>query len=99
MSAPISELWGTVAMWAQSVGAERIDRLPGLWDGETSEWSVRVNGHGREIDGVPPYGIAMVHKTRLALAVVTPRSGQISGITEDEAISHFAAITAPEASK
>ncbi len=84
----MSEAWIEVMSWVMAQGVERINELPGLWTGETDQWKVSVNGHSEEVDGVPPYGIQLEHKTYVQIAVIQPNGGSIIG-SEDALIDHF----------
>lgn len=87
---PISELFVTLVQWAIARGADNIRALPGVWHGETDEWEVRLNGHPREIDDVPPFGYFLVHKTALCgIARGTAFDGHVIGPSEDALIDHF----------
>lgn len=91
---PISELYVALVDWAIANGAEKIDRLPGLWTGETSQWNVAINGHKHEVDGVPPFGYQLTHKTALVGAAVGgPFGGVLAGPSEADIIAHFRAAT------
>lgn len=89
---PISILFSEIAQWAQTQGAIDLPSHPGLWSGETDEWTVEINGHLEEIDGLP-YGHArLVHKQFLRLAILSPFGGCIGGgASEGELIEHFRA--------
>lgn len=92
MNRPLSELFVTLTDWVISTGAEHLDRLPGLWHGETDEWTVRVNGHMHEVEGVAPVTFELTHKIYFTgLAIVSPYDGALIGISEDGLIAHFKA--------
>lgn len=91
----ISVLFVTIVDWAASHGAKRIRTLPGLWEGETDEWKVKINGHGHMIEDVPAFGYIAQHKTAfLGWAAGDPFGGAIVGPNEDDLIAHFKARTA-----
>jgi len=94
----LSELAAAIADWAVASGAENIADAPGLWRGETDEWTVDVNGHQEEIDNLPFAHFRLSHKTRFAFAVLSPFGGAIVGeYPEDDLIAHFrAALQASE---
>ena len=86
----VSELFVEIGQWAVAKGAENIGGLPGLWVGETPEWTVEINGHAEEIDGLPFCNARLAHKQYLQVAIVSPRGGAIGGgATEDDLITHF----------
>lgn len=87
----LPELLLVIAEWAQRQGATEISKLPGLWEGETEEYRVRINGHLEEIDNVPPFSAAIAHKTYLIFAVVGPGGGTLTGLSEEDLISYFRA--------
>ena len=93
---PVSELFSVLIRWATSLGAEKISELPGVWQGETADWSVKINGHPREIDDVPPYGYLCQHKTAfIGIALGDINGGCVMGPSEAELIAHFKAATNP----
>ncbi|XAI95571.1 hypothetical protein [Nostoc phage Nsp-JY21] len=86
----ITQLFATVVQWAITQGAENIGALPGLWTGETAEWKVKLNGHPREIEDVPPYGFLLTHKTAfVGFAIGNATDGAVAGPSENELIAHF----------
>lgn len=88
----ISELYMEVVGWAVANGATRIDMTPGIWVGETSDYTVKVNPHDEEIDGLEFGQMSIEHKTLFAkIAVLFPSGGQVVGVTEDDLIEHFRA--------
>ena len=87
----VCALFVAVAEWIVSTGARRIDQLPGLWRGETSEWKVTFNPRNREVDGFGPAEMQLEHKTRVAFAALDPASGVIAGSDEAEITAHFKA--------
>jgi hypothetical protein len=89
---PITQLFATVVQWAIAQGADNIKALPGVWHGETDDWTVKLNGHPREIDDVPPYGYLITHKTALCgLAIGNAAGGCVMGPSEDDLIAYFTA--------
>lgn len=91
----ITQLYATLVQWAVLQGADSIDKLPGPWEGGTDQWSVKLNGHNREISLVPPFGYLLTHKTALVgVAIGDPFGGTVAGPSEDELISHFAGLIA-----
>lgn len=87
---PISELAAAIIEWAVANGAEKISDTPGLWHGETDEWTVEANGHREAIDGLPFAHIRLTHKRYLQIAVLSPFGGIIGGgADEDAMIEHF----------
>ena len=91
----ISELFIVLVDWAVSTGAEHVDKLPGLWVGETDEWVVKFNPDTqRERDGIPPLTFRLDHKTALVgLALVGTGSGAVVGPSEAELLAHFRTAT------
>lgn len=88
----ITVLFATVVQWAVAQGANDIKALPGLWQGETDEWVVKINGHPHEIDDVPPFGYLLTHKTALiGLAIGNATGGACAGWSEEDLIAHFCA--------
>ena len=86
----ISLLFATISEWAVAQGADKINRLPGPWTGETDEWTVKINGHPNEIDDVPPYGFLATHKTAfIGMAIGNAYGGCVIGPSENELIEHF----------
>jgi hypothetical protein len=45
----VTYFYACLVDWAVSKGAENVDKLPGLWRGETEEWIVQINGRPHEI--------------------------------------------------
>ncbi len=89
----IGELFGEIVEWATARGAESLNEHPGLWRDETSDWTVEINGHAEEIDGLPYAHARLVHKKYLQIAILSPFTGAIGGgATEDELIEHFRSI-------
>lgn len=87
---PISELYAVIAEWAIGLGADRLDELPGLWNGETDKWRVDINGHDKEVDGLGFAHMRLQHKKYFQIAVLSPFDGQIGGgAHEDDMIEHF----------
>ncbi len=90
MTRAIAEAFAAIVEWAVSQGAVKIDKLPGLWRGQTDKWDVAINGHKVEVEGVPPFHALIVHKTAFArIAMVAPDGGILVGWTEDDLIQHF----------
>ena len=75
----ISELWCACLRWAISRGANRICDLEGLWEGETEDWEIAINGHGRECEQVPAYTVRLMHKKLLIVGLIAPTRGIICG--------------------
>lgn len=92
----MSALWAEILKWVAKHEPGILSETPGLWRGETPEWKVSLNGHDSVIDGLPPFHVLLSHKTYLQLAVIGPDDGGIlgGGMSEDEAIAHFAALEA-----
>jgi hypothetical protein len=89
---PMSELFAVLVDWSISKGAEMVDRLPGLWTGETAEWLVELNGQKTELEGIPPLTFKLTHKAYfLRMALVGPYGGALVGPSEDELIEYFRA--------
>ena len=108
MSEQLSELFASVIAWASSLGAKNISALPGVWSSRTTEVNgigpldVRINGHDRTIDGVPPFNafIGINNMFPGVIAIVGPAGGSImmSGIpgeNEDGLVAHFKAQPPP----
>lgn len=91
----ISELFSVLVDWVVSHGGEMPGKLPGLWRGETEDWTVACNGSPKEErEGVPPASFLLQHKTALlGMAIVNPFGGVVTGPTEGELIEHFKART------
>lgn len=87
----VCAIFVAVAEWIISTGARRIDQLPGLWRGETSEWKVTFNPRNREVDGFGPAEMQLEHKTRFAFAALDPHGGAIAGSDEADILAHFKA--------
>jgi hypothetical protein len=88
----ITLLFATVVQWATTQGANNLKALPGVWTGETDQWTVKLNGHAREVEEVPPYGYLLTHKTAVfGAALGNPTGGWIIGPSEDDLIAHFQA--------
>jgi hypothetical protein len=110
-SGEISELYAAVAAWATSIGAEKLNLLPGVWHRKTEKagnigpLDVRINAHTEEIEGIPPFSIRVGMDDYLpgTIALIGPTGGVILGSHErgeDEAglIAHFKAQTKEKAS-
>lgn len=89
----ISELFAVLVDWVLSTGAENVGALPGLWTGETDQWSVECNGSTKEErEGIPPLTFKLTHKTALiGIALVNPSGGVVVGPSEGELLEHFRA--------
>lgn len=82
---PICHLFATVAAWAME------QRMPprSFWEGQTEDWTVRINATSHMLEGVEPYHIHLEHRCYLAFAVLNPVGGVLTGPSEDETIAHF----------
>lgn len=90
MTKIMSELYAEVVGWAVANGAVRIDQTPGVWEGETDEYKVRINPHKEETDGMAFGQMTIEHKTLFAhLAVLFPNGGEVIGTSEAALIDYF----------
>lgn len=85
----MSELWAAIIEWIAVQSPGRLDKIDGLWRGETPEWTVEVNGHGVETDGLAPFNIRIVHKVYASVGIISPSGGCIAAASEDDIIKHF----------
>lgn len=91
---PVSALFMEIASWMNDIGVGDLRQYPGLWRGETPEWTVEMNGHDEPVDGLPFAHARLTHKKYMQFAVLSPYSGAILGGSENDAIEHFRAIRA-----
>ena len=87
--AGLSELYATVVSWAAASGARYIDQLDHPWTGETDEWKVTINATGQTVDNLPHMAVQLEHKIYLAICIVAPNGGLVTGESEDALIAHF----------
>jgi hypothetical protein len=106
MSGPqmkIPELYKAVMDWVIATGAQNLNATPGLWKRRTERcngigpFDVKLNPHHAEIDGVPPYSVAVGMDDYFPgiIALVGPTGGVVIPSpreNENEAglIKHFA---------
>ena len=82
---PISTLFATVAAWAVEQGMQPRS----FWEGQTEDWTVRINATGDMLEGVEPFHIHLEHRCYLAFAVLNASGSALTGPSEDEVIAHF----------
>ena len=89
----ISVLFATVATWAMEQGMPPRT----FWEGQTEDWTVRINATKDMLEGVEPFHIHLEHRVYLAFAVLNAVGGALTGPSEDEVIAHFEARTSVDA--
>lgn len=85
---PISHLFAAIACWARQQGMPPKT----LWEGQTDEWLVTINGTSEMQDGLSPRTIHLKHKVYMALAILDASGGAVVGPPETELIAHFEAL-------
>src|SRR5687767_13620052 len=76
MTEKVSVAWAElVAYWKRRGDVLPLNQLPGLWEFDLDEkWHVKVNGHDRKIDLVPPFHAVCLYQGWPAI-MMTPRGG------------------------
>lgn len=87
----ITEVFYYISLIAERNNVRNIRELDGLWKCKVDEdWEFRVNGHNKEIDGIPPYHALIIHKG-LPAGLVSPIGGNFAA---GEAVNEDAFIQA-----
>ena len=81
---PITRVFAKVVDLAEAVGVTKISQLAGCWEYRIDDkWSLKVNGHREEVDGLPAFhGMATCNEW--PASIFSPFSGTVLGGTEDE---------------
>lgn len=85
----VSILYLAIVEWATKQGATQIDKLPGVWRGETKEYRVALNGQKEACEGIAVLGVKIEHKVNMRFAFLSPTDGSLEGVSESELIDHF----------
>ncbi len=79
MTQEMTEVFSKVVDLAQALGVESINELDGCWTYQVSDkWLLKVNGHGREVDGVPAFH-GYVEYNGWPAGVFSAQGGTIAG--------------------
>ena len=73
----IPECFNKVAELAIKLGAAPLNKHPGCWEYDVDDqWSIKLNGHDTETDGIPPFLLAVSYNGWPA-GIVSPTEGGV----------------------